>query len=95
MGGILSGFLESAGATTAARILFLLGSALMLGMTAFGAFGPKRLFDDAKASAAAGPKTQRLTPGADAMRLLRTAVDRIARAGSAITAIRRLESKSA
>ena len=67
-GGILSGLLEGAGATTAARILFLLGAAMMLGMTAFGAFGPKRLFDDAKA----GGEPRRMALGADAMRLLRT-----------------------
>jgi MFS family permease len=67
-GGILSGLLEGAGATTAARILFLLGAGLMLGMTAFGAFGPRRLFDDARA----GAERQRLTLGADVMRLLRT-----------------------
>jgi MFS family permease len=72
MGGVLSGFLETAGATTAARILFLLGGALMLGMTAFGAFGPKRLFDDAASGAKAAPDEKRLTPGADALRLLRT-----------------------
>lgn len=68
MGGFLSGLLEDAGAVTAARVLFLLGGGLMLGMTAFGAFGPKRLFDDAKAA----PDAKRLTPGADALRLLRT-----------------------
>ena len=39
-GGVLSGLLEGAGATTAARILFLLGGGLMLAMTAFGALGP-------------------------------------------------------
>ncbi|HEY2751499.1 hypothetical protein [Phenylobacterium sp.] len=67
-GGILSGLLEGAGAVTAARVLFLLGAALMLAMTAFGAFGPKQLFDDALA----GAEPQRLTLGADVMRLLRT-----------------------
>jgi MFS family permease len=68
LGGVLSELLEGAGATTAARILFLLGAALMLGMTAFGAFGPKRLFEDA----AKGAEPQRLTLGADALRLLKT-----------------------
>jgi MFS family permease len=67
-GGILAGLLEGAGAATAARILFLLGGAMMLGMTAFGAFGPKRLFDDAEKGAA--PQT--LSAGADFMRLLKT-----------------------
>jgi MFS family permease len=68
LGGLLSGRLEGAGATTAARILFLLGGGLMLVMTAFGAFGPKRLFDDAKA----GAEPQTLSVGADIMRLLST-----------------------
>jgi BT1 family protein len=68
IGGLLAGVLEGAGATTAARVIFLMGAALMLALTAFGAFGPKRLFDDAKA----GAEPQRLTPGADAMRLLKT-----------------------
>jgi hypothetical protein len=68
LGGVLSGLLEGGGAVTAARILFLLGAGLMLAITAFGAFGPKRLFDDA----VAGAEPQRLTPGADVMRLLRT-----------------------
>ncbi|MDB5497943.1 MAG: ral substrate transporter [Phenylobacterium sp.] len=68
LGGVLSGLLEGGGAVTAARILFLLGAGLMLAITAFGAFGPRRLFDDA----VAGAEPQRLTPGADVMRLLRT-----------------------
>ena len=68
LGGALSGALEGAGAATAARVLFLLGGALMIGMTAFGAFGPKRLFEDA----AKGAEPQRLSPGADALRLLKT-----------------------
>jgi MFS family permease len=68
MGGMLSGALEGAEATLAARIIFLTGAGLMLAMTAFGAFGPRRLFEDARA----GAEPQRLTLGADAMRLLRT-----------------------
>jgi len=68
MGGVLSGALEGAATATAARIIFLIGAGLMLAMTAFGAFGPRRLFEDA----AAGAQGQRLTLGADAMRLLRT-----------------------
>jgi BT1 family len=70
LGGILSGALEGAGATMAARIIFLIGAGLMVAMTVFGAFGPKRLFDDAKAGA--GTPSRRLTAGADALRLLRT-----------------------
>lgn len=68
LGGVLSGLLEGAGAATAARVLFLVGAGLMLVMTAFGAFGPRRLFDDARA----GAEPHRLTPGADIARLLRT-----------------------
>jgi len=68
IGGVLSGVLEGAGAVTAARVLFLIGAGLMLALTAFGAFGPKRLFDDAKA----GAEPSTLSLGADVMRLLRT-----------------------
>jgi hypothetical protein len=68
LGGILAGLLEGAGASTAARILFLLGGALCLALTAYGAFGPKRLFDDALA----GSEPSTLTIGADILRLLRT-----------------------
>jgi hypothetical protein len=46
-GGFLSGLLEGASATLAARFLFLTGAALMLSVALFGAFGPKRLFDAA------------------------------------------------
>jgi hypothetical protein len=68
LGGLLSGALEGAGAVTAARVLFMLGGGLMLVITAFGALGPKRLFDDAKA----GAEPQRLTIGGDILRLLGT-----------------------
>ncbi len=68
IGGVLSGLLEGAGAATAARVLFLVGAGLMLAVTAYGAFGPRRLFDDARA----GAEPHRLTPGADIARLLRT-----------------------
>jgi hypothetical protein len=68
LGGQLSGMLEGAGAATAARTLFLLGAGLMVALTAFGAFGPKRLFDDA----AKGAKAPSLSPAADVMRLLKT-----------------------
>jgi hypothetical protein len=70
LGGLLSGMLEGAGAASAARAIFLTGAALMIAMTAFGAFGPKRLFDDAKAGAE--KPAERLTVGADAVRLLKT-----------------------
>ncbi|MFL5294904.1 MAG: MFS transporter [Phenylobacterium sp.] len=67
-GGILSGFLEGGAATTAARTLFLLGGGLMLLLAAFGAFGPRRLFDDAKS----GSPPPTLTPAGDILRLLKT-----------------------
>jgi len=67
-GGVLAGVLEGADASTAARAIFLLGAVLMLGMTAFGALGPRRLFDDARA----GAEPQGQTLGADVMRLLKT-----------------------
>jgi MFS family permease len=70
LGGLLSGVLEGAGATLAGRIIFLIGAGLMVAMTLFGACGPKRLFDDAKAGAE--KPVVRLTAGADALRLLRT-----------------------
>ncbi len=68
LGGLLSGLLEGTGAVIAARVLFLLGGALMLVMTAFGALGPKRLFEDAKA----GAEPKRLAVSADIVRLLKT-----------------------
>ncbi|WP_394761859.1 hypothetical protein [Phenylobacterium sp.] len=68
LGGILAGLLEGALAVTASRTFFLLGGGLMLVMTAFGALGPKRLFDDALA----GAEPVRLNLGADALRLLKT-----------------------
>jgi MFS family permease len=68
LGGVLSQVLEGAGAATAARTLFLIGGGLMLLLAAFGAFGPKRLFDDAKA----GAPPPAMSPGRDVLRLLKT-----------------------
>jgi len=68
MGGILSSMLEGTGAATAARTMFLMGGGLMLALAAFGAFGPRRLFDDAKS----GSPPPNLAPGADILRLLKT-----------------------
>ncbi len=68
LGGLLSGYLEGSGATTAARILFLTGGGMMLVLTAYGALGPKRLFEGDEA----GAETQRFTVGADIVRLLST-----------------------
>lgn len=44
LGGMLSGWLEGSSATTAARILFLVGAGLMLAVALSGAFGPRRVF---------------------------------------------------
>jgi len=50
-GGALSSLLEGQNAVIAARLLFLGGAALMIAVALFGAFGPKRLFAAALASA--------------------------------------------
>jgi hypothetical protein len=68
LGGILSGYLEGAGATTAARVLFFIGGGMMLLLTAFGAFGPRRLFEEAEA----GAEAPQFTVVADIIRLLST-----------------------
>jgi hypothetical protein len=47
-GGFLSSLLELQGVVIAARLLFLAGAALMLGVAVFGALGPRQLFDAAK-----------------------------------------------
>ena len=67
-GGALSGLLEGARAATAARVMFLIGGGLMLLLAAFGALGPRRLFDDARS----GSPPPALSPGRDALRLLGT-----------------------
>ena len=46
-GGFLSSLLEREGVVMAARLLFLGGAALMLGVAFFGALGPRKLFDAA------------------------------------------------
>jgi MFS family permease len=45
LGGFLSQAMEGQSAPAAARTLFLVGAALMLGVVAFGLLGPKRLLD--------------------------------------------------
>lgn len=65
MGGFLSQSLEGAQATTAARAIFLLGGAMMLGVAVFGLAGPRRLFE------AAGSTRGEFTFLADAGRLLK------------------------
>jgi MFS family permease len=66
LGGVLAGLLEGSAAETAARTIFLIGAALMLVLAAFGVLGPKRLFEDA------GREPPALSPGQDALRLLKT-----------------------
>jgi MFS family permease len=43
-GGLLSGYLEGEGATSAARLLFLIGAAIMAGVAVVGGFQPRVLF---------------------------------------------------
>ena len=66
LGGVLAGLLEGGQAQAAARTIFLIGAALMAVLAAFGAFGPKQLFDDAE------PVAPALSPGRDVLRLLGT-----------------------
>ncbi|MDB5417132.1 MAG: ral substrate transporter [Phenylobacterium sp.] len=66
LGGVLSGALEHGDATHAARILFLIGAGLMIAVAAFGAFGPRRLFEEGRS------EPQMLTPLADLRRLARS-----------------------
>jgi hypothetical protein len=68
LGGVLSGLLEGARAATAARVMFLIGGGLMVLLAGFGAFGPRRLFDDA----ASGTPPPALSPLGDLHRLLST-----------------------
>jgi Na+/melibiose symporter-like transporter len=65
LGGVLSGALERGDAVQAARTLFLIGAALMAVIALFGAFGPRRLFEEGRS------EPQTLTPLADLKRLLR------------------------
>jgi Na+/melibiose symporter-like transporter len=64
-GGTLSGLLERADASAAARTLFLSAAGIMAVLAAFALFGPRRLFEDGQA------EPQGLTPLADLKRLAR------------------------
>jgi len=66
LGGLLSSSLEGGGAIAAARTLFLTGAALMVVIAAFGAFAPRRLFEEGRS------EPQAITPLADLGRLART-----------------------
>ncbi len=65
LGGLLSSWLEGSSATTAARVLFLIGAALMALIALIGAFGPRRVFNFAPRM----PTTQNLS--AEIGRILR------------------------
>jgi MFS family permease len=65
LGGLLAGAVEGLPAREALRPVFLLGAALMILICAFGAFGPKRLYEDGRA------RPEAISPGRDFVRLLR------------------------
>ena len=65
-GGALSGALEHGDAVQAARTLFLIGAAFLIAIAAFGALGPRRLFEEGRS------EPEVLTPLADIRRLART-----------------------
>lgn len=66
VGGALAGLLEGAGAEQAARVIFLIGAALMAAIAAYGAWGPRRLYEDGAA------EPSNLAPLRDLARLLKT-----------------------
>ncbi len=65
LGGVLSAALEGGSATTAARVLFLVGGAMMAAIALCGAFGPRRVFQVAPRTTPHGSFT------ADGARLLK------------------------
>jgi hypothetical protein len=65
LGGLLAGAVEGRPAGEALRPVFLVGAALMVLICAFGAFGPKRLYEDGRA------EPEAISPGRDFVRLLR------------------------
>jgi len=64
VGGVLSAAVEKSSDQAAARLIFLIGAALLLCVALFGLFGPKRLFEDS------APEPSSLTPLADIGRLV-------------------------
>jgi MFS family permease len=66
VGGVISAAVEANSDQAAARLVFLIGAALLAAIGLFGVFGPRRLFADAP------PEPSSLTPLADIGRLLRT-----------------------
>jgi MFS family permease len=65
-GGALSGALEHGDAVQAARTLFLTGAAFLIAIAAFGALGPRRLFEEGRS------EPEVLNPLADIRRLARS-----------------------
>ncbi|HEX3699498.1 MAG TPA: MFS transporter [Phenylobacterium sp.] len=68
LGGVLSEALEHGDAIHAARTIYLTGAALMAAIAAFGAFGPRRLFEEGRGE----PQAVVFSPLADLGRLART-----------------------
>jgi MFS family permease len=65
LGGLLAGAVEGLPAGEALRPVFLIGAALMLLVGAFGAFGPRRVFEDGRT------EPEAISPGRDFVRLLK------------------------
>jgi MFS family permease len=65
LGGLLADSMEGVPAGRALRSVFLIGAALMVLICAFGAFGPKRVFEDGRI------EPEAISPGRDFIRLLK------------------------
>ncbi|HLZ76024.1 MFS transporter [Phenylobacterium sp.] len=65
LGGLLAGSIEDVPAARALRSVFLIGAGLMVLIAAFGAFGPKRVFEDGQI------EPEAISSGADFVRLLK------------------------
>jgi len=65
LGGLLADAVAPLPAREALRPVFLIGAGLMVLICAFGAFGPKRVFEDGRI------RPEAISPGRDLLRLLR------------------------
>jgi len=65
LGGLLADSTEGLPAARALRTVFLIGAALMVLIAAFGALGPKRVFEDGRI------EPEQISPGRDFVRLLK------------------------
>ena len=65
LGGLLADSIEGLPAGRALRPVFLIGAGLMVLICAYGAFGPRRVYEDGRAEPAA------ISPGRDFIRLLK------------------------